>query len=260
MQLSLGGEPIDQLAIEVLRCNAPKDGYRVAYSGGKDSCVTLDLVKRSGVPFKAVYRFVPIDPPELRHFIYEQRRDASNNLTIRMPKRSLLEIGRERGVMPLRNMRWCCEVLKEDAGDGGVVVTGVRWAESARRRRRRMVESCRRSGEFFVHPLIAWSSGDVWDYIHERKLPYCSLYDEGWKRLGCVLCPMVRDVERQSVRWPGIVRVWRKINDAIWHTRHTRHFTHPDQQWEWWLNRDAKSEENDCPLFDGLLTDEETES
>ena len=62
--------------------------------------------------------------------------------------------------------------------------------------------------------------------------------------------------KKQSKRWPGIVRVWRKINDAVWHTRHTRHtrhFTHPDQQWEWWLDRDAKSDTDDsCPLFDGV--------
>ncbi len=262
MQLGLDGRPIDELAIEVIREFAPKsgEGYRVAYSGGKDSCVVLDLVKRSGVAFKAVYRFVPVDPPELRRFIFDRRKIPENHLTVRMPARSLIAIARERGVMPLRHMRWCCEVLKEDAAEGGVVITGIRWAESARRRRKRaMVENCVRSQEWFVHPIISWQTSDVWDYIRERGLPYCSLYDEGWKRLGCVLCPMVRDVERQMLRWPGITRVWRKINDAVWHARHARHarhFTTPDQQWAWWLNRDAKSEKNDCPLFDGILTDE----
>jgi phosphoadenosine phosphosulfate reductase len=258
MQLTLDGRTIDDLAIEVLREFTPKsgEGYRVAYSGGKDSVVVLDLVKRAGVPFSAVYRFVPIDPPELRKFIFEQAKLPENRLTVRMPNRSLFSIARERGVMPLRQLRWCCEVLKEDASEGGVVVTGIRWAESARRKKRSMVEICRRMNENFVHPIISWTTSDVWGYIRERNLPYCRLYDEGWKRLGCVLCPMVRDVERQAARWPGIVRVWRKISDVVWHTRHTRHtrhFEHPDEQWAWWLNRDARGDLKECPLFDGVL-------
>ena len=258
MQLNLDGRPIDEWAIDVLREFAPPGGkpYRVAYSGGKDSTVILDLAKRAGVPFEAVYRFVPIDPPELRRFIFDQRKDLENHLSVKIPTRSLISIARSRGVMPLRQLRWCCEILKEGGFDGEVVVTGIRWEESVKRRRRAMVESCQRTGEWFVHPIIGWKSSDVWDYIRERNLPYCSLYDEGWKRLGCILCPMSRDVEKQSKRWPGIVRVWRKINDAVWHTRHTRHtrhFTHPDQQWEWWLDRDAKSDTDDsCPLFDGV--------
>ena len=36
-------------ALEILRKNEPPDGYYVAYSGGKDSTVILDLVRRSGV-------------------------------------------------------------------------------------------------------------------------------------------------------------------------------------------------------------------
>ena len=35
---------------------------------------------------------------------------------------------------PTRLARYCCSVLKESAGKGRITVTGVRWAESARRK------------------------------------------------------------------------------------------------------------------------------
>ena len=256
MQLTLDGRPLDDLAIETIRTFAPKNGkpYQLQYSGGKDSTVILDLTKRSGIPFEATYRFVPIDPPELRKFIYQQKLDPSNRISVTMPKRNLITIARERGMMPLRTKRWCCEVLKESQNAGDVLLTGIRRAESGKRKARRMVEACTKVDAWFVHPILDWKTSHVWDYIHERNLPYCSLYDEGWKRLGCILCPMNREVEKQILRWPGVARVWKKINDAVWHTRHTRHFDTPEKQWEWWLDRDRSANpDDDCPLFDGIL-------
>lgn len=47
----------------------PEDGYFVGFSGGKDSQVLLDLVKRAGVKYKAHYNVTTIDPPENVRFI-----------------------------------------------------------------------------------------------------------------------------------------------------------------------------------------------
>lgn len=54
-----------QLAINRLRLNEPDDGYYVAFSGGKDSCVILDLVKRAGVKFDAHFNITTVDPQNL---------------------------------------------------------------------------------------------------------------------------------------------------------------------------------------------------
>ena len=144
---------------------------------------------------------------------------------------------------PTRLSRYCCRNLKENGGDGRITVTGVRWAESVNRQRnsgvlgvhstgedsealietgnfikhksggviltndnddsRRLVESCYKRHKTNLNPIIDWSDKDVWDFIRAHKIPYCSLYDEGETRLGCIGCPMAnKGREKQFIRWP----------------------------------------------------------
>lgn len=55
-ELTLYGE-VDkvEIAIQRLKLHEPKEGYYVALSGGKDSCVALDLVRRAGVKYDVHY-------------------------------------------------------------------------------------------------------------------------------------------------------------------------------------------------------------
>ena len=55
---------------------------------------------------------------------------------------------------------------------------------------RRMVEMCYRTHKSSVNPIIDWTSEDVWEFVRLYNVPYCELYDFGFKRLGCVSCPL----------------------------------------------------------------------
>lgn len=156
--------------------------------------------------------------------------------------------------LPRRQGRWCCEELKEGGGTGRVVVTGIRHAESARRAGRKMVETCYQdTSKRYVNPIVDWTDTDVWEYLKVNNLPYCSLYDEGasgpyagdgdWRRLGCVLCPMTRDVDRQIARWPEIAAAWRRASDRLYArgTTGTKRFPSADAMWAWWIDRDASA-------------------
>ncbi|MBQ1776647.1 MAG: phosphoadenosine phosphosulfate reductase family protein [Acidaminococcaceae bacterium] len=234
------------LAVNRLKAFEPPDGYFLAFSGGKDSQCVYHLAKMAGVKFDPVYSVTSVDPPELVRFIKEhypdvkfQRQYDKNGKPITMW--SLIA---DHTLPPTRKVRYCCSALKETGGQGRVVVTGVRWAESANRKNthdvvdirgkkakkkadamgveykqnkhgdvilnddnddsRRMVEQCYRTHKTMVNPIVDWTDDDVWAFLNGNNIPHCSLYDEGFTRLGCIGCPlsgsknMIRDFER----WP----------------------------------------------------------
>lgn len=68
---------------------------------------------------------------------------------------------------------------------------------------REVVDFCIKQRKTVVNPIIDWTDDDIWEFIEEYKVRYCSLYDEGFKRLGCIGCPLAGGkVQRKEFeRW-----------------------------------------------------------
>lgn len=214
-QLNFSGKDKVQVAIERIKTFEPKEGYYLAFSGGKDSCVVKALMNMAGVKYDAHYTITSVDPPELVRFIKEHHPDVirdyprdSNGDVITMWK-----LIPKKKMPPTRIVRYCCSSLKESQGDGRFVVTGVRKSESVKRSDRggvevsdtktgkrerfdvdntdeQMVRTCQLKRQRILNPIIDWLEDDVWEFLHEYNIPYCELYDRGKRRLGCIGCPM----------------------------------------------------------------------
>jgi len=241
-----------RIAIERLRNFEPEEGYYLAFSGGKDSVTIYRLAEMANVQFDAHYNNTTVDPPELVRFI----RENYPNVQRHRPEKSMFRlILTEKFWPPMRRRRWCCELLKECGGSGRIVVTGVRWAESIRRRERRMIEQCYKDGsKTYLHPIIDWSTGDVWEFIHTYDIPYCSLYNEGFERLGCILCPMAGHPEDDIARWPRFARAYIRVFDRLIEIRGQRglktSFQTGEEMFEWWIRRNYKKPPQEWRLFE----------
>jgi phosphoadenosine phosphosulfate reductase len=172
------------------------------FSGGKDSQVIYHLAKEAGVSFRAQYDLTTVDPPELVDFIRENYPDV----VINRPKTTMWRLIVKKRMPPTRLIRYCCDVFKEQGcPNHSLIITGVRWKESRRRSKRGMWETCQaQKGSEFFNPIIDWAESDVWEYLNDNNIPHCSLYDEGWKRIGCIGCPMAdtKIREREFARYP----------------------------------------------------------
>lgn len=226
-QLDYNGLDKVDKAIMRLKAYEPEDGYYLCFSGGKDSVVIKALADMSGVKYDAHYNVTGIDPPELVRFIKDYHPDVEFDIPHdksgnRVTMWSLIA---NRKMPPTRLVRYCCQELKERGGGGRFVVTGVRWAESARRKNSRHLAEihgkkgmrvfssdnvedaptfkfCHQEHKRVLNPIVDWLDEDIWEFIHEYRVPYCELYDKGYKRLGCIGCPMSTQQQQELQRYP----------------------------------------------------------
>jgi phosphoadenosine phosphosulfate reductase len=241
----LFGDKVER-AIELLKMYQPKDKpYYGCFSGGKDSCVIKEIARLAGVSVTWHYNVTTIDPPELCRFIKHEHPDVVWN----KPKENFFNLAARKG-FPTRKARWCCEVFKESRSpSGSVLIMGVRAAESTRRAKQwKEVTAHTRTGQYVISPIVGWKDYEVWQFIRESELPYCSLYDQGFKRLGCVGCPMAGSGRiRQFRKWPHFERSWKKIVFKAWERSTINNFKSPDDLWEWWLNsRNSPPNDDEC--------------
>ena len=133
-------------AIERLKAFSPKNGdpYYLCYSGGKDSDVIRILAKLSDVPHEIHHNLTTVDAPEtvkyvksIPEIIIDKARweDGSHKTMWNLIPKKLMP--------PTRLVRYCCDHLKEHGGDGRLKITGVRWAESVKRKNTHGIVSLR---------------------------------------------------------------------------------------------------------------------
>ena len=123
-------------SIRRLQSFEPPEGYYLAFSGGKDSQCNYHLAKMAGVKFDAHYNVTSVDSPETIYFIREHYPDVIFDYPRdKDGKRiTMWNLIVKNKMPPTRLARYCCQSLKESQGKGRITVTGVRWAESIRRR------------------------------------------------------------------------------------------------------------------------------
>jgi phosphoadenosine phosphosulfate reductase len=232
------------VAIKTIQYFEPPEGYYLAFSGGKDSITIKDLAIQAGVKFEPHYNVTTIDPPDLIYFIKEHHSDTIFDFPTEPFLRKMVKKG-----FPLRQKRWCCEHYKENWGSDRYILTGIRSGESYQRKGRQVFEHCLKGGykgknKHFVNAIIDWTDDDVWNYIKERNLPYCTLYDEGWKRIGCLFCPNAGKKARrvQAERYPTFRKAFVKAFEALYENRKSRGMTSVDrwkdgeEMFQWWIN------------------------
>lgn len=248
--------------LDIIKAYEPPEGYFLAFSGGKDSCVLKALADMAGVSYDAHYNNTGIDPPELVQFIKKEHPDVIFDV----PRYSdgtrctMWNLIVKKVMPPTRRVRYCCQYLKEFNGKNRLIMTGVRWAESPNRRKKRemmegfeainlmndnaenrkVVEICGVKAKRVLNPIIDWTNEDVWSFLKEYKIPYCSLYDEGFTRLGCIGCPLAGKKRiKEFRRYPQYFQLYlhsiRKMLEARAERNLETTWKNEYEVMEWWL-------------------------
>lgn len=236
------------------------EGFHLAFSGGKDSQVLYHLAEMAGVKFVAHMQITTLDPPELMRFV----RKNYPNVVMHRPEINFYDLIKKKGMLPLRQARYCCAYLKEQAGKGTVTLLGIRAEESAKRAKRTEMEyrdqhttwdqfnrvaeaqfECMGGAEkIMISPILKWRRSQVWEFIRENQIKYCELYDQGFHRIGCLFCPMASTKEKQMERrrYP---RIEAKIKESIQYIIDNNGYMNnhgtptADEVFNWWVSNDT---------------------
>ena len=183
------------------------DCFHVAFSGGKDSCVLLDLVKKA-LPkgsFVVVFGDTGMEFPDTYEVVKKTKQQcAEDEIPFYIgkshlnPKESWELFG-----PPSRVLRWCCSVhksapqtlkLREVTGKNdfiGLDFVGVRAQESfARSTYKYENYGAKQKGQFSHNSILEWTSAEIWLYVYANDLLINETYKKGNGRAGCLFCPM----------------------------------------------------------------------
>jgi phosphoadenosine phosphosulfate reductase len=214
-------------AINTIRGISSRNEYRnlpiyVSFSGGKDSLVVLDLARASlkQREFKAFFLNTGIEFPETVDFVRSFCRERKITLEEVNSGTAFWEQVEKFGP-PAKDFRWCCKVCKlasvgdletgkrtcslpEEKGGNSIAhltIDGKRKHESFSRARVTASETNPFvPSQLNIFPIRDWKAIEVWLYIHWRELPYNPLYDLGFERVGCWLCPSALAAEYIRVK------------------------------------------------------------
>jgi len=257
------------------------------YSGGKDSDVLLELFRRSGIPFEAHHNHTTVDAPATVYHIrkvFAGLEEKGIACTVKMPNISMWQLIPLKLMPPTRAVRYCCSELKENGTPNRCIALGIRWAESNRRAgraeyevispqkkgrigvsdemmflsdnedRRRLIEKCDLKALTAVNPIIDWSDSDIWTFIRAEKVPYNSLYDCGYLRVGCVGCPMAgKGRYKEFSDFPEYERAYRRAFEKMLEVRKAKgkksdKWKTADDVFRWWM--EDKNIEGQMSIFE----------
>lgn len=188
----------------------------------------------------------------------------------------------KKGIPPTRLIRYCCSVFKESTEKNRVIALGVRAAESRKRQNREvfstwgngnmnkakyfskehveevfkdaknqdevwdctLVTTARKNKTIIVNPIYYWSDTEIWDYIRENNVDYNELYDMGYKRVGCILCPLAKKSEKQRdmITFPSYKKRYIKAFEKMLEVRKQKGKNDTTDAWKdgeavfrWWI-------------------------
>lgn len=271
------------------------------YSGGKDSDVLLELFKRSGVLFEVHNSHTTVDAPATVYHIrkkFHELEVTGVKTEIEMPtykgrRVSMWSLIPQKKLPPTRLARYCCAILKETGCKNRFIATGVRWDESTARadraayetiarskrdkvtasdevmlmndnlEKRKLIEQCQLKGKMVVNPIIDWTHRDIWDFIRSEHIEYNELHDCGYKRVGCIGCPMASKSRwKEFADFPTYKRAYisafQKMLEAIKSSGVETRWESGEDVFLWWMeDENVKGQLSLDDIFSDLFYGEE---
>lgn len=198
---------VKKIVKEYEKFKSKLDIFHVAFSGGKDSAVLLDLVKKA-LPigsFVVIFGDTGMEFPDTYAAVEQAKKQCEKDGTPFYISNSHFNPDESWQLFgpPARVLRWCCSVhkstpqtlkMREITGKDnyiGMDFVGVRAHESLTRSKYEYENfGKKQKGQYSYNPILEWTSAEIWLYMFMNDVPINDAYKKGNSRAGCLFCPM----------------------------------------------------------------------
>lgn len=175
----------------------------VSFSGGKDSTVVSDLVRKSlGNPsIIHIFGDTTLEFPYTEEYV-KRFRAANRKTPVLIAKNTEQDFYNlcETFGPPSQLLRWCCTIFKtgfigdkiKKTFDDRAILSfyGIRRSESTSRNTYERASLGKKiSKQIVASPIIDWFDYDIWLYLLTTKIDFNEAYRLGFTRVGCWCCP-----------------------------------------------------------------------
>jgi len=193
------------------------DKIAVAWSGGKDSTTVLHLIKQvyGQVPISVVNIDTSVKFEEIYAFRNRLTKEWGLSLVIAKNKEAL------KTIKFAEEKQKCCYLLKTlplqraiEQHGWKALITAVRWDEQEARKEEVYFSGRENPSHVRVHPILHFKETDIWSYIKKHQVPYCELYNLGYRSIGCKPCTHLGEsVLERSSRDPEKEKIMYRLRD-----------------------------------------------
>jgi len=194
--------------------------YAVSFSGGKDSLSTLLLLLEAGYEPPLLFLNTGLEFDETVEHVYDTASRYGLELLEGKAGNKFWEAIRFFGP-PARDYRWCCKtcklgvaamLIKKHFPHGVLSFIGQRRYESEHRARHGKIwNNPWVGGQIAASPIQNWTALHIWLYLFMRGAKWNVLYEQGFGRIGCWLCPASDMAEFELKRHPD----WEKFEREL---------------------------------------------
>ena len=202
---------------------------------------------------------------------------------------------------PTRIVRYCCEVLKETTTPNRLCALGVRAAESRKRQGRdifstrggtykdaiffsldhaeevhqeakelndpvwdcTLIKNMKEHNDTLVNPIYEWTDADIWEYIRQENIKVNPLYFRGYKRVGCIGCPLsgYHNMKKEFNDYPKYKQLYINAFNRMIAERKKKgkkcEFETGEEVFEWWIEEYKHNVKGQISMFDADRSENE---
>ena len=120
-----------------------------------------------------------------------------------------------------------------------------------------LIKTMKEHGDTIVNPIYEWLDTDIWDYIKLEQIDTNPLYQRGYKRVGCIGCPMAtyKQVIKEFSDYPqykqAYIKAFQRMIDLYDDDRKAK------QSWQtgedvfnWWIEKYKHDVKGQMTLFE----------